>query len=83
MSKMGRPRQDIMPSQLDYLEAFCCRQVIRIQEHFHTRFGFDYVHPNMDERGRFRTQNRKGVMPQNDAMTGRMRRRDCTIERRG
>lgn len=80
MSKTGRPRQSIMMSPLDHVEAFYCLQVERIQQNFQRRYGFDYYKPHTDKTGRTVAENRYHVMPQNDHMTKLQIQRDCDIK---
>ncbi len=41
MARTGRPRKDIQPRPIDHLEAFCCRQVERIEQTLNHRYGLD------------------------------------------
>ena len=68
MARTGRPRQDLRQSPIEHLEAFCCNQVVRIQQNLHTRYGRDYD-GRVVSVGTTVPGNRYHVMPQNDHMT--------------
>jgi hypothetical protein len=78
MARTGRPRQDLLQSPIEHVEAFCCLQVRRIQQGFHAKYGMDYD-------GRERSVgdtvpgNRYHVMPANDNMTKALILRDATL----
>lgn len=69
MARTGRPRQDLLQSPLEHVEAFCCLQVVRIEEKLATRYGFDYRRESVDHTGRIAAGNRSWVLRQNDVMT--------------
>lgn len=67
MARTGRPRQDLLQSPLEHLEAFCCNQVVRIEERLHARYAIDAR--IRDGAGQMVSGNQYYAMPQNDAMT--------------
>lgn len=68
MARTGRPRQDLLQSQIEHLEAFCCLQVRRIQQGFHAKYGMDYDGREQSV-GETVPGNRYHVMRQNDNCT--------------
>lgn len=81
MPRTGRPRQDLRQSPLEHLEAFCCNQVVRIEERLHARYAIDARIRN--GAGQMVSGNQYHVMPQNSHMTQLTINRDCVIEHRG
>ena len=81
MARTGRPRQDLRQSPIEHLEAFCCNQVVRIQQSFHQRYGRDYD-GRVVSVGTTVPGNKYHVMPQNDHMTKLVILRDAVVETR-
>jgi hypothetical protein len=79
MARTGRPRQDLLQSPIEHVEAFCCLQIRRIQQGFHAKYGMDYDGRSMSV-GDTVPGNRYHVMPQNDGMTRLTLHNDATIE---
>ncbi len=95
MARTGRPRKDIQPRPIDHLEAFCCRQVERVEQTLNHRYGLDIWSEAPSKATRSLPDNRHWALNsehQNDNMitkiigVGKMTAasqyfvRDCDIE---
>ena len=80
MARTGRPRRDIQLRPIDHLEAFCCRQIERIERNLWRRYSRDY---DGHKDGRPDPGNHSFLMPPNDHLIRATIWRDCDIETRG
>lgn len=65
---------------LAQIEAICCLQVERIQQHFYARYGADYTKQSACSPDRIMAPNHNYLMPQNDFCTPMMLKHHGTLE---
>lgn len=84
-TRRGRPRLEPAPTPLELLEAFCCTQLVRVEQTLNHRYSMDGVETGQDnkaEPGQFRPGAGIRQVRRNDHMARYTIERDCTIERR-